>query len=265
MATLACVAGWAYMSPSIAGATTTGAAVARQVAVTTSAASPWAIAPSQWAVAGATRIASAASAVSTWPIRPSGRRSSTSASTWRRESAASVRGATKRVAEGVMRTCTSAPSARRRRSRSTALKAAIEPVIPSPMNRPARRPAGSRLAGPGHGPVEEDEAAQGEVGVDRVDAVDGAGPRERRQAPGEDDADVVREPRRRRRPARGACGPGAPRSSPGGPAPPRPGSPPRCLARWGRRGVAAPPGAGAPSARRAPPGRGPGRARSPRR
>ena len=36
------------------------------------------------------------------------------------ESAASVRGATKRVAEGVMSTWTSAPSARRRRTRSTA-------------------------------------------------------------------------------------------------------------------------------------------------
>ena len=40
------------MSPSIAGATTTGADVARHVAVTTSPASPLAIAPSQCAVAG---------------------------------------------------------------------------------------------------------------------------------------------------------------------------------------------------------------------
>ena len=47
------------MSPSIAGATTTGADVARQVAVTTSPARPLAIAPSQCAVAGATTIASA--------------------------------------------------------------------------------------------------------------------------------------------------------------------------------------------------------------
>ena len=68
------------MSPSIAGATTTGADVARQVAVTTSAASPCAMAPSQWAVAGATTTTSAASAVITWPIRPSGSRSRTSAS-----------------------------------------------------------------------------------------------------------------------------------------------------------------------------------------
>ena len=48
-----------HISPSIAGATTTGAAVARQVAVTTSSARPLAIAPSQCAVAGATTIASA--------------------------------------------------------------------------------------------------------------------------------------------------------------------------------------------------------------
>ena len=44
-ATLARVAGCAHMSPSIAGATTTGAAMARQVAVTASPARPLAIAP----------------------------------------------------------------------------------------------------------------------------------------------------------------------------------------------------------------------------
>jgi hypothetical protein len=57
---------------SIAGATTIGAADARQVAVTTSPAIPFAIIPSQWAVAGATTIASAVSAMTMWPIRPSG-------------------------------------------------------------------------------------------------------------------------------------------------------------------------------------------------
>ena len=57
--TFARVAGCAYISPSIAGATTTGAAEARQVAVMTSSARPPAMAPSQRAVAGATRIASA--------------------------------------------------------------------------------------------------------------------------------------------------------------------------------------------------------------
>ena len=70
--TLACVAGWVHMSPSIAGATTTGAEVARQAAVTTSPASPLAIAPSQWAVAGATTTRRRASATTMCPIRPSG-------------------------------------------------------------------------------------------------------------------------------------------------------------------------------------------------
>ena len=68
--------GGRHMSPSIAGATTTGAALARQVAVTTSAASPLAIAPSQCAVAGATTIASAAVAdddVADAPVGGAGR------------------------------------------------------------------------------------------------------------------------------------------------------------------------------------------------
>ena len=52
--TLARVAGCVHMSPSIAGANTTGAEVARQVATTVSLAMPFAIAPSQRAVAGAT-------------------------------------------------------------------------------------------------------------------------------------------------------------------------------------------------------------------
>ena len=69
---MARVAGWAYISPSIAGATTTGAEVARQAAVIGSPARPPAIAPSHWAVAGATTIASALSATTMWPIRPSG-------------------------------------------------------------------------------------------------------------------------------------------------------------------------------------------------
>jgi hypothetical protein len=65
----------------MAGATTTGADVARAVAVTVSAARPLAIAPSQWAVAGATTSASAVSAATMWPIRPSGSSASTSDST----------------------------------------------------------------------------------------------------------------------------------------------------------------------------------------
>ena len=66
--------------------------VARQVAVTTSPASPLAIAPSQCAVAGATTMASAVSARTMCPIRPSGSRSSRSVSTGWRDSAAKVSG-----------------------------------------------------------------------------------------------------------------------------------------------------------------------------
>ena len=98
-----------------------GADVARQAAVTTSPARPLAIAPSQWAVAGATTIASAVSAMTMWPIRPSGRSSMSSVSTGWRESAAKDSGPTKRVAEGESRTTTSAPSAVSSRSSSTAL------------------------------------------------------------------------------------------------------------------------------------------------
>ena len=109
------------MSPSIAGATTTGADVARQVAVTTSPASPFAIEASQCAVAGATTMTSAASPTTMCPIRPSGSSSSMSVSTGCRDSAANDSGPTKRAAVGVSITATSAPSARSRRSSSTAL------------------------------------------------------------------------------------------------------------------------------------------------
>ena len=118
---MAWVAGWAYISPSIAGATTTGAAVARQVAVRESAARPLAIAPSQWAVAGATTMASTVSAITMWPIRPSAWRARTSPSTGWPDSAARVSGATNRVAVGVTTTTTSAPSARSSRTSSTLL------------------------------------------------------------------------------------------------------------------------------------------------
>ena len=109
------------MSPSMAGATTTGADVARHVAVTTSPDRPPAIAPSQCAVAGATTTTSAVSATTMWPIRPSGSRASTSVSTGWRDRAANDSGPTNCAADGVSMTDTSAPSARRRRSSSTAL------------------------------------------------------------------------------------------------------------------------------------------------
>ena len=115
------VAGCVHMSPSIAGATTTGAADARHVAVMTSPARPVAIAANQWAVAGAMTMTSAESARTMWPIRPSGRRSSTSVSTGWRERAANESGPTNRVAADESMTATSAPSAVRRRNSSTAL------------------------------------------------------------------------------------------------------------------------------------------------
>ena len=115
------VAGCVHMSPSIAGATTTGADVARQAASTASSAIPPAIAPSQRAVAGATTMASAVSAITMCPIRWSGSRSRTSVSTGWRDSAWNVSGPTKRVADGVSMTTTSAPSAVRRLSSSTDL------------------------------------------------------------------------------------------------------------------------------------------------
>ena len=139
-ATLSRVAGWVHMSPSIAGATTTGALVARIAAVTASSAIPLAIAPSQRAVAGATTIASALSATTMCPIRWSGSSPSTSVSTGWRDRAAKVSGLTNRAADGVSMTTTSAPSAVSRRSSSTALYAAIEPHTPSAISRPSSRP-----------------------------------------------------------------------------------------------------------------------------
>ena len=111
-----CVAGCDHMSPSIAGATTTGAPVARAVAVTTSPDSPAAIAPSQCAVAGATTRASAVSATTMCPIRPSGSSASTSVSTAWRDSASNDSGPMNAAAEGVSIATTSAPSARSSRS-----------------------------------------------------------------------------------------------------------------------------------------------------
>ncbi len=78
-------------------------------------------ADSHWAVAGATTIASAAWATMMCPIRWSGINASTSASTAWRLTASSARGATKRVADGVRRQTTSAPSATSARTISGAL------------------------------------------------------------------------------------------------------------------------------------------------
>ena len=109
------------MPPSMAGATTTGTEVARHAAVIESPARPLAMAASQCAVAGATTIASTSFAALMWPIRPSSWSASTSMSTGWRLSVSRVSGPMKAVADAVIRTRTSAPSAWSRRSSSTAL------------------------------------------------------------------------------------------------------------------------------------------------
>src|SRR5262245_17583784 len=162
------------------------------------------MAPRQGAVAGATTTTSAVSAATIWPIRPSGSSERTSDSTAWRLNASSVSGATNRVADGDSRTTTSAPSAWRSRSSSTDLNAAIEPVTPSATRRPRRRSVTrspeqaqlERLAAADLG-VEDREALERQVGVDRVDPVEGPGPRRRGQAAGQDRLDVARrDPRR---------------------------------------------------------------------
>ena len=109
------------MSPSMAGATTTGARVARQVAVMMSSARPLAMAPSQRAVAGATSTASAASAATMWLMRRSACSSRGSSMTGRPESVSIVSGPMKWVAARLIMTCTSAPAATSWRSSSAAL------------------------------------------------------------------------------------------------------------------------------------------------
>ena len=108
--------------------------------MTASFAMPFAIAPSQRAVAGATTIASAVSATTMCPMRWSGSSPRTSVSTACRDSAWNVSGPTNVAADGVSITTTSAPSARSSRTSSTALYAAIEPQTPRPMSRPSSRP-----------------------------------------------------------------------------------------------------------------------------
>ena len=109
------------MSPSMAGATTTGADVARQMAVTTSSARPAAMAASQRAVAGATTTRSAVSAATMCPMRESASSSRGSSWTLRRVSVSSVNGPRNWAAEWVMAAWTSAPAAIRARASSAAL------------------------------------------------------------------------------------------------------------------------------------------------
>jgi hypothetical protein len=109
------------MSPSMAGPTMTGAELAMQVAVMMSLARPLAMAPSQRAVAGATRMASAVSAATMCPMRLSDCSSSGSSITGRPDSASSVSGPMKWVAASLIITCTSAPARVSSRSSSAPL------------------------------------------------------------------------------------------------------------------------------------------------
>ena len=182
------VAGWAYISPSIAGATTTGAAVARQAAVTASPARPVAIAASQWAVAGRDddRIGAVGDDDVADPLvrQEAADVGLDGVAGQRRERQRRRRSGSR---TGVIRTTTSAPSSRRRRTRSAALYAAIEPVTPTAIRRPARRPAPPRCRAHAGQPelerlaaadlgVEDREALEGQVGVDRVDALERRAP-----------------------------------------------------------------------------------------
>ena len=155
---------------------------------------PFAIEPSQRAVAGAITSASAASATTMWPIRWSGRSPRTSVSTAWRESAANVSGPTNWVAAGVSMTTTSAPSVRRRRRQLDGLVGGDRPAD-AEADQPALEAAGHREPSTGSPPgdlgVQDREALEREVRVDDLDALHVAGPRLDRQAARQDPADAL--------------------------------------------------------------------------
>src|SRR5690606_26270740 len=111
----------------IAGATASGASVARQTVLTRSSAKPCASLAMVLAVAGATTTRSAQRASSRWPIAASAVASHSELRTVRCDTAWKLCGSTKRCAASVIATWTSAPASRRRRTSSTALYAAIPP------------------------------------------------------------------------------------------------------------------------------------------
>ena len=121
VATLALVAGCCHMRQFIAGATASGASVARQSVDSRSDAWPAASRASASAVAGAISTNSAQRASSRWLIAISASRSQRSLRTGRCDTAWKVRGCTKCWAPAVSTTWTSAPCSRNRRTRSGAL------------------------------------------------------------------------------------------------------------------------------------------------
>src|SRR5690606_5682389 len=137
VAMLACVAGCSHMRWFMAGATATGAVVARHRVATRSSARPWASLAMVLAVAGATITCCAQRASSRWPIAASAPASHSEVRTGRCDAAWKVWAPTNRCAASVIATCTVAPASRRRRTSSTALYAAIPPVTHNSTRRPS--------------------------------------------------------------------------------------------------------------------------------
>ena len=85
----------------IAGATSSGACVARPIVLTRSSASPWASLANRCAVAGATTSSSAQSAREMWSISPSSLRSKSCERAGAPVNVCNTSGVTKRSASGV--------------------------------------------------------------------------------------------------------------------------------------------------------------------
>ncbi len=112
------VAAFSHIARFIAGATATGARVARQTAVRGSLARPCASRASTSALAGATSTASAHRARAMWPMAASDSGSRKSSRTACPETACRVSGVINLHADGVITTRTSAPASRSRRTTS---------------------------------------------------------------------------------------------------------------------------------------------------
>ena len=121
VARLAWVAGCAHITRFIAGATSSGASLARHRVESRSLAWPWASRRRVLAVAGATSTRVAQRASSIWPIAASAASSQSEQRTGWPDSAWKVVVPTKWRAASVITTRTSAPASCRRRTRSAAL------------------------------------------------------------------------------------------------------------------------------------------------
>src|SRR5690606_29344839 len=136
-AMLACVAGCSHMRWFIAGASASGAVVARHRVVTRLSANPLASLARVLAVAGATSTRVAQRASSIWPIAASAAGSHSEPRTDSPDRAWKVVAPTKCVAPSVIATRTCAPASRRRRTRSADLYAAMPPQTHSRMRSPS--------------------------------------------------------------------------------------------------------------------------------